>query len=80
MRGRGADNPDADLLDEFRREREEVAWLEQPEARVPPAQERFDAPAVAATQVDDRLIAKGQLSAQQRDRDLTLPDRKIGRL
>jgi len=47
---------------------------------VPPAQERFDAPAVAATQVDDRLIAKGQLSAQQRDRDLTLPDRKIGRL
>src|SRR5437773_11021650 len=48
--------------------------------RVQTEQERLDAPAVAAAKVDDRLIAVGQLSAQQRDCELAVPDRKIRRL
>src|SRR5439155_11830742 len=77
LRSRGTDDPHADLLDEFRRERQEVTGLEQPEARVPPAEERFDTAALAAAQVDDRLVPKLELASPQGCEELAISERHL---
>ena len=80
LSGRGADDPHADLVDEGRRDREEIARLEKTEPRVAPAQQRLHAAAFAAPQVDDRLVVEDELVARQRGRELAVADRQAGRL
>src|SRR5439155_19217719 len=77
LSGCRTDDPHADLLDELRRERQEVARLEQSEPRVPPAEERFDTAALAAAQVDDRLVPKLELASPQRGEELAISERHL---
>src|SRR4029077_5080509 len=77
LRGRRPDDPHANLLDERRREREEVARLKETETGMAPAKERLDAATFAAPQVDDRLVMKDQLAVCEGCRELAIADRDV---